>query len=469
MKGRYDELAIVQAERRGFAMYLKREAYYKLVNWKKRPGHSTLEVSGARQVGKTYIVNRFADEQYRQKIYINLLDLSGELFMEQYRELWQEMKAGKRYQNPIFELIKRFQPDFEDSEDTIVIIDEIQESADIYNRIREFTRTLKCDFIITGSYLGRILKQEFKYSSGDLDYLEICTLGFEEFLTALDRFDLYEKMSLCGGSDAEIYQELQKLYNDYCMIGGYPGVVLEYLEKASLQDCQTELIKIIRLFTNESRRYFEDILDDAVYENLFSGVARILAKEKKGFDEDSFSEELQGIVVKDYSSNITKASVNRAMDWLYSSGIIGFAGKLPECSILDFKAKARCYFMDVGLAYYFLTKAGVPKAAVAGIINENFVYLDLRRRIAHPSEIALETPAFATLGNGEIDFFVKELASEKTYAVEVKSGKNSGRTATEALEKQKADYVLYAKGNTCGGKADNVITIPIYGISKFKF
>ena len=192
-----------------------------------------------------------------------------------------------------------------------------------------------------------------------------------------------------------------------------------------MQDCQAELLKIIRLFTNESKRYFEDILDAAVYENIFSGIARILAKEKKGFDEDSFSEELQGIVVKDYSSNITKASVNRAIDWLYSSGIIGFAGKLPECSILDYKAKARCYFMDIGLANYFLTKAGVPKTTVSGIINENFVYLDLRRRIAHPSEIALETPAFATLGNGEIDFYVKELASERTYAVEVKSGKNA--------------------------------------------
>lgn len=276
-------------------------------------------------------------------------------------------------------------------------------------------------------------------------------------------------MSLYGESDTEIYKELHELYNDYCMIGGYPSVVLKYLEKAPLQDCQAELLKIIRLFTNESRRYFEDILDDAVYENLFAGVARILAKEKKGFEEDSFSEELQGIVVRDYSSNITKASVNRAIDWLYSSGIIGFAGKLPECSILDFKAKARCYFMDVGLANYFLTKAGIPKAAVSGIINENFVYLDLRRRIAHPSEIALETPAFATLGNGEIDFYVKALGSEGTYAVEVKSGKNSGKTALEILEKKKADYVLYAKGNTCGGRSDNTITIPIYGISKFEF
>lgn len=173
--------------------------------------------------------------------------------------------------------------------------------------------------------------------------------------------------------------------------------------------------------------------------------------------------------MRDYSSNISKASVNRAIDWLYSSGIIGFAGKLTECSILDYKAKARCYFMDVGLAYYFLTKTGCPASVRTGIVNENFVYLDLRRRLAHPSEIALETPAFATLGSGEIDFFVKSLRSEKTYAVEVKAGKNSGSTATEALERKKVDCILYTKGDTSGGIKENIITIPIFGVAKFDF
>ena len=62
--------------------YLKRNAYDQLLKWKERSNHATLEVSGARQVGKTYIVNKFADEQYKKKIYINLLDFSGELFLE---------------------------------------------------------------------------------------------------------------------------------------------------------------------------------------------------------------------------------------------------------------------------------------------------------------------------------------------------------------------------------------------------
>ncbi len=449
--------------------YLERKAYGRLKAWKESGSRSTLEISGARQVGKTYLVNRFADEEYRQKIYINLLELSGELFLEKYYELRRQLSEGFLCENPVYELIRRYAPDFKDTRDTVVIIDEIQESSEIYNRIREFTRNLESDFIVTGSYLGRILDKEFKYSAGDLDCLEIYTLDFEEFLRALNRYDLYVNMDLNGGSDAAVYQELQKLYGDYCKIGGYPGVVLQYLENASIEDCQAQLLKIIRLFTNESRRYFEDILDDAVYDNMFAGIARILAKEKKGFAEDSFSEELQGIVVKDYSSNISKASVNRAVNWLYSSGIIGFAGKIPECNIMDFKAKARCYFLDVGLANYFLTKIGCPQETAAGIINENFVYLDLKRRTGHPSEIALETPAFATLGAGEIDFYAKAVKSQKTYAIEVKAGKNAGKTACAAMERKKVDYLLYAKGNTNGGIAGNTITIPIYGISRFQF
>ena len=381
----------------------------------------------------------------------------------------REIKDGLSCGNPVYELIKRYRPDFVDSDDTVIIIDEIQESASIYNRIREFTRSLKSDFIITGSYLGRILNKEFKYSAGDLDSIEIQTLNFEEFLIAMGKHTLYEGIDLYGNSEEAVYEELSDLYKIYTSIGGYPAVVLQYLKNNSIDDCQEVLLKIIKLFVNESKRYFQDILDEEVYDNMFSCIARILVKEKKGFEKDNFSEELQNIVVKDYSSNTSKASVNRAIEWLSSSGIIGFAGKLPECNILDFKAKSRCYFMDIGLTSYFLMHIGCSEADIAGIVNENFVYLDLRRRIGHPSEIALETPTFATLGNGEIDFYVKTIKGHKSYAIEVKAGKKNSKTIQTILERNKADFILFVKGNTRGGIADNVYTIPIYGIGKFLF
>lgn len=448
---------------------LERTAYKKLLEWKKNAGRSTLEVSGARQVGKTYLVNKFADKEYKQKIYINLLELSGELFLNQYEKLWSEMTQGKRFENPVYELIRRYEPSFTDSPDTVVIIDEIQESAEIYNRVREFTRQLSSDFIITGSYLGRVLNKEFKYSAGDLDSIEIQTLSFEEFLRAMGKWELYDQLDIYGGSGETVYKELEELYQIYCTIGGYPAVVLSYLEQKNIEQCQAVLEKIVHLFANESRRYFEDILEYDTYENIFTSVARILVKEKKGLDADSFSEELQSIVVKEYSSNLSKAGVNRAIDWLYSAGIIGFAGKLTGCDILSYKAKSRAFFMDLGLTTYFLTQTGCASGDIQEVVNENFVFLDLRRRISFPREIALETPAFATWGNYEIDFYVKSIKGQHTYAVEVKSGKNSSRTMDEVLEKKKADYILYTKGKTHGGVKDHIYTIPIYGLAKFRF
>lgn len=448
---------------------LERTAYKKLLEWKKNAGRSTLEVSGARQVGKTYLVNKFADKEYKQKIYINLLELSGELFLNQYEKLWSEMTQGKRFENPVYELIRRYEPSFTDSPDTVVIIDEIQESAEIYNRVREFTRQLSSDFIITGSYLGRVLNKEFKYSAGDLDSIEIQTLSFEEFLRAMGKWELYDQLDIYGGSGETVYKKLEELYQIYCTIGGYPAVVLSYLEQKNIEQCQAVLEKIVHLFANESRRYFEDILEYDTYENIFTSVARILVKEKNGLDADSFSEELQSIVIKEYSSNLSKAEVNRAIDWLHSAGIIGFAGKLTGCDILSYKAKSRALFMDLGLTTYFLTQTGCASGDTQGVVNENFVFLDLRRRISFPREIALETPAFATWGNYEIDFYVKSIKGQHTYAVEVKSGKNSSWTMEEVLEKKKADYILYTKGNTHGGIKENIYTIPIYGLSKFRF
>ena len=448
---------------------LERTAYKKLLEWKKNAGRSTLEVSGARQVGKTYLVNKFADKEYKQKIYINLLELSGELFLNQYEKLWSEMTQGKRFENPVYELIRRYEPSFTDSPDTVVIIDEIQESAEIYNRVREFTRQLSSDFIITGSYLGRVLNKEFKYSAGDLDSIEIQTLSFEEFLRAMGKWELYDQLDIYGGSGETVYKKLEELYQIYCTIGGYPAVVLSYLEQKNIEQCQAVLEKIVHLFANESRRYFEDILEYDTYENIFTSVARILVKEKKGLDADSFSEELQSIVIKEYSSNLSKAEVNRAIDWLHSAGIIGFAGKLTGCDILSYKAKSRAFFMDLGLTTYFLTQTGCASGDIQEVVNENFVFLDLRRRISFPREIALETLAFATWGNYEIDFYVKSIKGQHTYAIEVKSGKNSSRTMDEVLEKKKADYILYTKGKTHGGVKDHIYTIPIYGLAKFRF
>lgn len=450
-------------------MYLKRKVYNRLVAWKEK-SQMTLEVTGARQVGKTYIINKFAEENFRKVIYINMLADSGNEFLECIKKARQWEPGQDRPSKPLHQALLFYDREFTDEEDTVVIIDEIQESSTVYNLIREFTRSFRSRFIVTGSYLGRVLNREFKLSAGDLTSIRIETLTFEEFMDALGLEDVYKRLSMYGDSDAEDYAKAEKAYEVYCQIGGYPAVVTEYLETESLQRCREKLEDVIRLFCSESIRYFEDILDTNVYDNLFCSVSRLLLREKKGLEENSVSESLQKLVVHEYDSNISKAVCNRAINWLQSAGILDFAGKITECRILDFKARSRCFFTDLGLTGYFLRKVGADKAAINGLLQENFVFLELRRRVERLNEMALETPAFATYKGGEIDFFVKSLiGSEKSYAVEVKSGKNQASTGRKALDDGKVDCLLMLKGNTQGGIAESVYTIPVYLFPKFRF
>lgn len=450
-------------------MYLKRKIYKKLLSWKEE-SDLTLEVTGARQVGKTYIIKKFAEENFADVVYINMLEASGQEFLVCIQEAKTWKPGTERPSQPLHKALSLYESAFRDTEETVVIIDEIQESTDVYNLIREFTRNFNCRFIVTGSYLGRTLNTEFKLSAGDLKSLRIETLDFEEFTEAFGMHEAYREMELYGTAHLEEWNKLSELFCLYTEIGGYPAVVTEYLETKSKEKSREKLEDVIYLFCTESTRYFDDILDTAVYDNIFCSVARILAREKKGLDRDNFSESLQKLVVHDYDSNISKSVCNRAIMWLQSAGILDFAGKVSECKIMDFKGRCRCYFTDPGLTYYFFRRIGVASSDIQGMLHENFVFLELRRRAERLKEIALETPAFATYKGGEIDFFVKSLVgNESLYAIEVKSGKNAAPTGQRALEDGKVDYLLLLKGNTQGGQAGNTLTIPIFLFQKFEF
>ena len=90
-------------------MDIKRHVYQTLLKWKNDNCHTTLEVNGARQVGKTYIINKFADENFSHKVYINLFELSGEQFLSCYQKAcdWQPGE-GPRPQAPLHDAFRLF-------------------------------------------------------------------------------------------------------------------------------------------------------------------------------------------------------------------------------------------------------------------------------------------------------------------------------------------------------------------------
>lgn len=448
-------------------MDLKRDIYRDLLRWKKENSGRVLELEGARQVGKTYILDKFASENYKRYYYINMLQTSGQDYLQCLHTARKWEPGRPRKEKPLLEAFRLFDDHFTDDEETVVVIDEIQDSPEVYSCIRQFAREFQCHFIVTGSYLGKTLEKEYFLPAGDTDKLVMNTLSYEEFLEAVGKREQFEHIGLYGEGDHRIYDELKTWYDIYMQTGGYPAVVKKYLETSDPAACVPILTQIIDIFIQESKRYFSDIVEMNLFEQLLPAIAQTMLKEKKG--NSDLITELSGIIFKKESGRITKKSVNQAIAWLYHSHIIGYCGKVINGNMVEAVMNMRFYFRDVGVARYFLDRAGASPSDLDGMLSENFVYLYLLRK-CRSLEIAGMEPMFGEYKEGEIDFFVNSRLDYCNYGVEVKSGKSIGRTANLLLQDGKVQYVYLLKGNTYGGiSEDGKYTVPIYLAGRIAF
>lgn len=450
-------------------MEFKRDIYKRLMKWKQTDTGKVLQVSGARQVGKTYILKKFAYENFKHVIYVNMAEPSGEQFLQCMDKVNEWEPGMPREEKPVHKTLKLFDGEFKDTKDTVIIIDEIQESHRVFNLIRILAREFNCYVIVTGSYLGRLLAKEFFLPAGDFEELTMETLTFAEFTEVFGKRELYDSIDLFGGADAAQYESLKKCYDLYQRIGGYPSVIKAYLEYKEFEPCDEELARLMNIFTNESKRYFDDVMETETFEKLFHGIAVTLIREKQGVRD--LVEDLSKIVYKEESGRFTKKMINHAIGWLRASHIIAYAGKSVDCDYLNIKENARFYFLDVGIARYFIKRAGADEATVKGIVAENFVFLTLLRRL--PKEIAGNAPWFASFEKtkGELDFYVRSLIDSKNYGIEVKSTDAQARTARALFDARKLDYVYYLKGGSNGGIAEEgrIMTVPIYLADRIAF
>ena len=128
-----------------------------------------------------------------------------------------------------------------------------------------------------------------------------------------------------------------------------------------------------------------------------------MIREKKG-SEDLISE-LSKIVYKQESNRFSKRSINQAIAWLYRSHILDFCGKANDCNPTDVSANSRFYFLDIGVCRSFLDIVGADLPTLRSTINENFVYIDLLKRV-RSRKISGTAPMFGLYKEGEIDFLI---------------------------------------------------------------
>lgn len=442
-------------EKEGFRaneIELEREVQDRLLDWKKKRHRTVLQVEGPRQVGKTHEVRKFAYTHYEQVIYVNLVrdvygfeDLLSERdFLEQY--------CGRAELGP-----------FCDGENTVLIIDEIQESREVYNAIRDIREKYECDIIVSGSYLARTVNSKDFFLPAGIAYLRMLPLSFCEFCRAVGiEGERLQKLSLYGGSAAEEYQQMEEAYRVYQQIGGYPQVVTTYLKTRSLADCMDVLEDLVRTFTAESSRFFTNSTALSIFGEVYRAVMVQMAKGKKGTG-NSFLEFVANFVKDSVKEPVSRNEVRAASSWLSYSGMIGYCDLYNNGDVTDVVSRRRAYFSDTGIANYVASLVTVPRETLEGILTETFAYTELNRLYQMGAGHRLvkgNKPCFSTCGDYELDFVVVD-QMDRRFGIEVKTGDNRSKSLAFYKSKGLVDYAVRAVMGR-GGHGEQADTIPVY-------
>ena len=157
---------------------MKRKIYEKLVDWKNNNIDKPLMVIGARQVGKTYIIKRFCENEFSNYVYINLLEY------EDLVEIFGKKMSILDKIDMMKVIIKARQNIDYDPEKMVLFIDEIQESEEFISSLKYFNESdINYKIICAGSLLGvKLNRMKSSFPVGKVKMLELSPMNFEEFL-----------------------------------------------------------------------------------------------------------------------------------------------------------------------------------------------------------------------------------------------------------------------------------------------
>lgn len=431
-------------------LYLKRKIDDYLIAWKNDIRHSPLIVKGPRQVGKTASIMRFATAAYKNVIYINFVEES------KYKLITED---GYKTED-IIRNISRMDPSrrFEAGE-TVIIFDELQEYPEIATALKFFKIDGRFDVICSGSLLGIHYKRIESNSVGYKADYNMHSLDFEEFLWAkgYNRSDVEDMLSHMkteqpfNEAEMKIYSSL---FLDYCILGGMPAVVREYIERGTFEgtlDIQRQLLEDYR---EDIRKYAEGVEQTRIL-NVFEQIPIQLAKDNKKFQ---ISKVAKGARFKDYRGCI---------EWLRDAGIIHICyclnyPELPLRGNYD-DTKYKLYFFDTGLFVAMLDeeaqddlRANKNLGVYKGALYENIVGEALNKC---GYELYYYKREDSTL---EEDFFVR--TRENLVPVEVKATRGTAKSLRTLIQSEKYPDIQFGIKFTAGnvGHSDNIYTFPYF-------
>ena len=219
---------------------MKRYALEKLIIWKESKDRKPLIIKGARQVGKTWLMKEFGRTQYKKTIYINFEnnDLMRDLFSLDFNT------------NRIIEGLELEYSKI-DTENTLIILDEIQECPKALTLLKYFNENNpEFHIIAAGSLLGVAIHENVSFPVGKVSFLDLYPLTFLEFLEALGEENFVKILNEPSSTNIKVFkQKYIDLLKKYYYVGGMPEVVNDFVNNKDFQRVRAIQLNILNSYT----------------------------------------------------------------------------------------------------------------------------------------------------------------------------------------------------------------------------
>ena len=429
-------------------MELKRKAYDKLLEWKNKSNGSTaILVEGARRIGKSTTVKKFAENNYKSYILIDFSNVSNTVinnFDENLINLdYFFQTLSLEYQTKLY---KR---------KSVIIFDEVQLIPKARQAIKHLIADGRYDFIETGSLISLKENVENILIPSEEEKLKMFPLDFEEFLWATDNEMLSEYIKECYKNKTPLADAFHKkalyAFNEYILVGGMPQSVVAYVSN------QKDFFKADEQKKAILNLYKDDIKKSAAkYESkvsvLFDNIPSFLSKHEKK------------ISLNKIDKNGTYSKYDEALFWLNDSMICNLCYKCTDPSVglslnKDYSS-VKCYMADTGLlvsmvlgnndkeAMELYKKIMKNKVSFnSGMLYENII---AQTFVSKGIDLYFYTRynKKRKINDIEIDFLI--IKNGKVIPIEVKSSKNYSTSSYDkfkALFKKRVgeSYIIHPK------------------------
>jgi len=433
---------------------MKRKITDVLLQWKHSKNRMPLIVNGARQIGKTYSILKFGRDEYQNVVHINLEKnkLTANIFEDDLTPsvLIQKLESFVN---------ERILPD-----STLLFFDEIQASERALTSLKYFCEDAPQYHIITaGSLLGvAVNREKYSFPVGKVDELYMYPFDFEEFLWALGNEIFIEEIKTHFEQNLALPEALHKLglelFYKYCIVGGMPVAIENFLEYNSFLTVQDAQAKIMNEYIADMSKYATPATSIKI-RTCYDSIPTQLSKENRKFQ------------YKTAMKGGTASIFGESIDWLLSAGIVLKCrkiehGVIPLKGQIDF-SDFKLYMSDVGMLtmhaafpYQMIINSIEVDNSFLGGLAENFVAQDFTNK-------RIPLYYWKSAESAEVDFVVQ--SGIDIIPIEVKKGiRNRAISLSNFVKRYNCPYSIKISQKNFGFE-NKIRSIPFYALFCLKF